>query len=170
MTTPLPPTDPLLDLNRLAVWAQERPLADVEFATLVIDSVSVLLRHYGDEFWEMATLPPRVRDIGYFVARNYYLNPDLARQESTGPIQTTLDNKVLQGVELTEEQIAQVQALAGDAVGDLDGIWSMSTTRGPVETGQRDHRGTTYLYDTRGAWPIPYLDPSEDYVFFPEEV
>lgn len=156
MTEPLP-TEPLLDLNRLALWAQENPLTDPAFAALVVDAVSTLLREVGSKTWTMATLPKRAADIAYFVARNYYLNPDLTRQESLGPIQTTLDNKVLIGVDFTEDQRAEIRALATDAPGEVDGLWTLGWSRGPLETGQRNLAGNTVLFDTRGGWPIEYL-------------
>lgn len=172
MTTPTPPpiTEPLLTLPRLAIWAEEYDgLERAEFAAQVIESVSVLLRTYGDPFWTLATLPPRARDIGYIVAKNYYLNPRQLRQETTGPLQESLDNSVLTGINFTDEQKAELAALADNAPGNFDGIWALSTTRGPVETHQRGVRGEVLVWDTRGEWPISYLDPDEAWVFIPEE-
>lgn len=167
MTEPLP-TDPLLDLTRLALWAQERPLSDPEFADVIIESVTVLLRQYGDPTWTTATLPARARDIGYIVAKDYYLNPRQLRQETTGPLQESLNNSVLNGINLTEEQKSELASLAADTPGTYDGIWSISTTRGPVEM-HRDHRiGNVIIYDARGGWPVEYLNGEDAIVFQPE--
>jgi hypothetical protein len=139
MTEPTPPpiTDPLLTLARLAIWAEEyEGLERVEFATQIIESVSVLLRTYGDPFWELSNIPPRARDIGYIVAKDYYLNPRQLRQETTGPLQESLDNSVLNGINFTEEQQLELARLADNATGQVDGLWRFSTTRGPVETHQ----------------------------------
>lgn len=167
MTEPAPlPTDPLLTAERLGGWAQESPLTDPAWASIVIDAVSTALRDVGNAYWTLETLPTRVRDIGYFVARNYYLNPDLIRQESVGPLQETRDNKVLQGIEFTDSQRAEIIRLAGaEVTGPVDGLWAMSFTRGPVETGQRNSAGNVVIWDTRGGWPIEYLDGEEAVVF-----
>ena len=166
MTEPTAPTEPLLTLPRLATWAQENPLADVELADLIIEAVSVLLRQYGDPNWTPQTIHPRARDIGYIVAKDYYLNPRQLRQETTGPLQESVNNSVLNGINLTEEQKAELATLVtGGLPGEVDGIWTMGWTRGPVETSRRRHRRDVLIYDTRGEWPIPYLDESENYAF-----
>lgn len=171
MTEPLP-TDPLLTLPRLAIWAQERPLLDTEFADLIIESVSVLLRHYGSAAWTAANIPPRARDIGYIVAKDYYLNPRQLRQETTGPLQESLDASVLNGIRLTEEQKAELIALADNAPGEVDGMWLLGFTRGPVETNARPLRPEYLLaWDERHAWPIEYLTPEDaDAMTPPDEV
>jgi hypothetical protein len=172
VSEPVPPeiTLPLLTLPRLAVWAEEYDgLERPEFAAQIIESVSVLLRTYGDPFWDVTTIPPRARDIGYIVAKDYYLNPRQLRQETTGPLQESLDNSVLNGINFTEEQKLELARLADDATGQVDGIWRFSTTRGPVETHRRGIRGEVLIWDTRGEWPISYLDPDEAWVFLPEE-
>lgn len=166
MTTPLP-TDPLLTTERLAVWAQERPLLDLELANAIIESVSVLLRQYGSAEWDSATIPPRARDIGYIVAKDYYLNPRQLRQETTGPLQESLDASVLRGINLSEEQKIELAALANQA-SVVDGLWSMGFTRGPVETNREPRSNNVVLFDTRGGWPIEYVVAEEGWVFFPE--
>jgi len=167
VTAPLP-TEPLLSTERLAVWAQERPLLDLELATAIIEAVSVLLRQYGSAEWDSATIPPRARDIGYIVAKNYYLNPRVLRQETTGPLQESLDASVLRGITLSDEEKAELAALANQ-VGQVDGLWSMGITRGPVETHRTQRHGTVVIYDTRGGWPIEYLNTEDVVVFTPEE-
>ena len=168
MTEPAPlPTGPLLTTERLAVWAQERPLADLELASAIIDAVTVLLRHYGSSTWDIATLPPRARDIGYIVAKNYYLNPRLLRQETTGPLQESIDAAALRGINLSEEEKAELAGLAG-SVGEVDGLWTLGITRGPVETHRTNRNGTVVIFDERGAWPVEYLVPEEGWVFFPD--
>lgn len=170
-TPPLPPapTEPLLTLARLSTWAQESPLLDIPLADLIIEAVSVLLRQYGDPTWTTATLPARARDIGYIVAKDYYLNPRQLRQETTGPLQESVNDSTLNGINLTEEQKAELAALANtEAPGEVDGLWSISTTRGPVETNRRPSRRDVLIYDTREAWPIAYLDESENFAFQPD--
>ena len=156
MTEPLP-TEPLITANRLAIWAQESPLADPVFADVIIEAVSVLVRHYGSSAWTAANIPPRARDIAYIVAKDYYLNPRQLRQETTGPLQESLDNSVLNGINLTDEQKAELAGLATDAPGEYDGIWLLGWTRGPVETNQRVAGENILAWDTRQAWPIEYL-------------
>jgi len=170
MTEPVTPapTDPLLTPVRLSTWAQESPLTDPELADLIIEAVSVLLRQYGDPTWTMETLPPRARDIGYIVAKDYYLNPRQLRQETTGPLQESVNNTVLNGINLTEEQKAELASLVSDAPGQVDGVFTMGFTRGPVETNRRHPRGTVIVYDTRGEWPIEYLDTTENFAFQPD--
>ncbi len=170
MTTPAPPTEPLLSTERLAIWAQQRPLEDPDFAAMVIDAVTVLLRQYGDSDWVMSTLPPRARDIGYIVAKNYYLNPRQLRQETTGPLQESLDATVLTGLNLTIEQQQELAALAGNQPGQVDGLAILETTRGPVETHRTLRPRNVVIFDERGAWPIEYLNDEDAVVFFPEDV
>lgn len=167
MTAPLP-TDPLLTTERLAVWAQERPLLDLELATAIIEAVSVLLRQYGSAAWDSGSLPPRARDIGYIVAKDYYLNPRQLRQETTGPLQESLDASVLRGINLSEEQKAELASLANE-VSAVDGLWTMAFSRGPVETHRGNRHGTVVIYDTRAGWPIEYLNTEDVVVFTPEE-
>ncbi len=162
MTEPTPlPTEPLLTPERLALWAQERPLADPEFADLIIEAVTVLLRQYGSPYWTMATLPPRARDIGYIVAKDYYLNPRQLRQETTGPLQESVNDNTLNGVNLTEEQKAELAGLIPDAAGTFDGVWTMGFTRGPVETNRKPSSSNVILWDTRGGWPIEYMSTDD---------
>lgn len=169
MTTPAPVT-PLLTKERLAVWAQERPLLDPDFADLVIDAVSTLLRLYGADEWDSETLPARARDIGYIVARNYYLNPGLLRSETTGPITESRAEAVLQGIELTDAQKAELRALAATGGVTPDGIWTLGWTRGPVETDRLSGRPNNVLvWDTRGGWPIEFLNEEDGVVFEPED-
>lgn len=169
MTDPLPlPTEPLLTKVKLAVWAQEDPLDDPALADEIIAGVTTLLRMYGDPYWEMSTLPPRASDIGYIVAKNYYLNPRLLRQETTGPLQESVDDRALTGLDLTDEQKAELARLVPDAAGTFDGLWRIETTRGPVETHRRGRYGTVLVWDTRGEWPIEYLD-GEDRIVFGED-
>ena len=163
-----PTVDPLLSTERLATWAQQRPLEDPEFAALVIEAVSTLLRHHGNSEWTMSTLPPRARDIGYIVAKDYYLNPRLLRQETTGPLQESIDAAALRGINLSEEQITELQSLAGNAPGQVDGLAILETTRGPVETYRNTRPRNVVLFDSRGAWPIEYLNEEDAVVFFPE--
>ena len=168
MTEPLP-TEPLLTADRLALWAQQRPLDDPEFADLIIEAVTVLLRQYGSALWTQATIPARARDIGYIVAKDYYLNPRQLRQETVGPLQESVDNSVLTGINLTLEQQAELAAMVTDTAGEYDGIWTLGTTRGAVETNQRGRHGTVLVWDTRGAWPIEYLDGEDAIVFISED-
>lgn len=163
MTEPVPPliTEPLLTQERLAIWAQERPLLDPEFADLVIEAVSVLIRRAGSLFWTAADIPPRARDIAYIVAKDYYLNPRQLRQETTGPLQESLDNSVLNGISLTEEQKFELASLVEDAPGEHDGLWLLGFTRGPVETNRRVAGDNLLAWDTRTAWPIEYLAPED---------
>lgn len=171
MTTPaILPTEPLLTPERLALWAQESPLQDPVLADLIIEGVTTLLRQYGDATWVQSTLPKRARDIGYIVAKNFYLNPRQLRQETTGPLQESLDASVLTGLDFTEDQKAEIASLAnGPGDGPVDGLWTLGTTRGPVETNQTDRHGSVVVFDTRAEWPIEYLNVEDSIVFFPEE-
>lgn len=168
-TPPALPTEPLLTPARLAVWAQERPLLDPEFADLIIEAVSTLVRSVGSAYWTAETLPPRARDIAYLVAKDYYLNPTQLRSETTGPITETRAEAVLRGLELTDAQAAELRSMAGGDAVQVDGLWSFGFTRDdPLIHSQRRAQNVV-VFDTRGGWPIEYLDPSEAVVFFPEE-
>lgn len=166
MTTPAPAPELLLTKEKLSVWAQERPLLDLDFADLVLDAVSTLLWTYGDEAWTAETIPKRARDIGYIVARNYYKNPDLLRSETTGPITETRAEAVLQGVDLSDDQKAELAQLATTpATGDADGLWAFSFSREPQMYAGRRQPGNIVLWDTRAGWPIEYLHPDDAFAF-----
>ena len=170
MTSPDPGPEPLLTQERLSLWAQERPLLDPAFADLVIDAVSTLLWKYGSDDWTQATLPSRARDIGYIVAKDYYLNPRQLRQETTGPLQESVNDSVLNGINLTQEQKDELATLVDDKPNEVDGLWSMGFLRGEESTiySGRRRPGNVIVYDTRGGWPIEYLDGTEAVVFEPE--
>lgn len=169
MTEPLP-TEPLLTQSRLSLWAQERPLLDPEFADLVLDAVSTLLRQHGDPTWEAATVPARARDIGYVVAKDYYLNPGLLRSETTGPITETRAEAVLRGLELSDVQIAELQQLAGANPGaEVDGLWSFGFTRDDSMIHKNTRPRNVVIFDTRETYGIEYLHEDEAIVFWPEE-
>lgn len=171
MTTPDPILEPLLNSDRLSSWAQERPLLDPDFADLIIDAVSTLLREFGDPTWTPETLPSRARDIGYIVAKDYYLNPRQLRQETTGPLQESANDTVLNGINLTEAQKLELAGMVTTAPsGGVDGLWSLPMLRGDDSTIYARARRPTgvIVYDTRGEWPIEYLDSDQNFVFEPE--
>ncbi len=171
MTAPVYPTDPLIDAQRLSLWAQERPLQDLEFAEAVIDAVSTLIRSAGSALWSAATIPARARDIACIVARDYYLNPGQLRSETIGPLTETRAESVLRGLSLSEDQRAELAGLAADVdpTAGVDGLWTLSTTRGPVEMSRTRVGGNVVIWDTRGGWPVEYLDESEAVVFEPDD-
>lgn len=171
MTEPAPlPTEPLLTPERLGQWAQETPLADPVLAGLIIDAVSALLRLYGDAYWEAATLPQRASDIGYFVAKNYYLNPRLLRQETTGPLQESIDDRALTGLDFSQEQKDELASLVDGSPNSAgDGLFTMGFIRDDAFTHSGNRHGTVVIYDTNAAWPIEYLDTEDVVVFLPEE-
>lgn len=172
MTDPLPlPTEPLLTQDRLALWAQERPLLDPDLADLIIDAVTTLVRQYGDPYWIVETLPRRARDIGYIVAKDYYLNPRQLRQETTGPLQESVNDSVLNGINFTDEQKAELASLVTDAPGQLDGLWTLGLTRGDESTlYKRNRAGNVVLWDTRAGWPIEYIGEEDAVIFMPEDM
>lgn len=170
MTEPVP-LEPLLTPERLSGWAQERPLLDPEFADIVLDAVTTLIRQHGDPTWTAATAPKRALDIGYFISRNYYVNPSLLRSETTGPITETRAEAVLTGLTLSETEIAELQALAGGGTGaPVEGLWSLGLERGDEMIHKRRHPNNLVMWDTRGGWPIEYLNEEDAVVFMPEDL
>jgi uncharacterized cupin superfamily protein len=117
----------------------------------------------------MATLPKRARDIGYIVAKNYYKNPDLLRSETTGPITETRAEAVLQGVQFSDDQQAEVAGLVTTTDGNAQSpLWTMSFGREEMIYSSARRPGNVIVYDNRGGWPIEYLDGDEAWVFEPE--
>jgi len=171
MTTPAP-LDPLLTRERLSGWAQERPLLDPDFADIVLDAVTTLVRQHGSPSWVAETAPKRALDIAYFVARNYYKNPDLLRSETTGPITETRAEAVLTGITLSETEIAELQALAGGGTGaPSDDLWTLGLERGDdMIHARRPRSDNLVMWDTRGGWPIEYLNREDAVVFMPEDM
>jgi hypothetical protein len=75
-----------------------------------------------------------------------------------GPLQDTIDNKALTGIDFSDAQKTELAALANtESDVAVNGLWSMSMTRGPVETGQLDRSRNIVIWDTRGGWPIEFL-------------
>lgn len=171
MTEPTP-LEPLLTPERLSGWAQERPLLDPEFADIVLDAVTTLIRQHGNATWTAATAPKRALDIGYFVSRNYYVNPSLLRSETTGPITETRAEAVLTGISLSETEIAELQALAGGGTGaTADTIWTLGLERAdPLIHARKPRSDNLVMWDTRGGWPIEYLTEEDAIVFMPEDL
>lgn len=154
MTEPTPP-DLLVTAAELEVWVQQPPgsLANDAFTLKVLWGTSVLIRDHGLASWTHANIPERAKLIADMVAKNYWEHPTGAISDTTGPLTERFIDAVVHSMELMPDQIAVLERLANEAVdtpGDMGGLQTLSTTRGPVEMGRR-RRGNLYLRDSQGS-------------------
>lgn len=157
--------DPLFTTAEMATWAQRTPdeVAADPFATVVIEAASHLIRDYGLASWTAGNVPYRAKLIGLLLARNYYVNPDRENSSNVGPIGSRLVDDVVRGLNLTDEEKAELAALAAAETGqpDTSGLWVQSTTRGDMETDMRPrYAATRYAQDSNGIL-LPWLDEND---------
>lgn len=138
--------------------------ADQTRAQAALDDVSTLIRQAAGKTWVTdeevdADVPDIVFTVCCAAAKRAYDNPDNVRTDTYPDYTETLAGDVVGGVELTDTEIKQVQQAAGNSA---PGLWTLSTTRGPLETaGPCDEYDTPVLLPTDSGDPIAWLDPSE---------
>lgn len=164
MTEPTPP-DLLVTSAELEGWLPDvapGSLAEDVFTLKVLWGVSVLVRDAGLASWTHDNLPDRARLIAQILAKNYYEHPTGVIADTTGPITERYIEAVVHSMELMPEQeeiLARLAAEAVDTPGDMGPLQTLTTTRGPVETGRR-RRADLFLRDDRGSY-IAYADAGD---------
>lgn len=125
----------LFTREEFAVWCQQPIAVDDEFATMVMaQATALVVDAAAAPGWELdpSTTPRRAKLIALRVARRTYLNPDQELSSSVGPISASILRDAAAGMTLTEDELAQLLALAPD--GDpTNGLWVQRTTRGDME-------------------------------------
>jgi hypothetical protein len=129
----------LASVAELASWLNV-PIQDGDArAVLVLESASGLARSAAGQTWvdgnqNLDGVPDGVRAIVLTAAARAWHNPTGASQSSTGPFQASYPS----GVHLTDDER---DALASYRTSAAGGLWTISTTRGDMETKlvRRDH-------------------------------
>lgn len=108
-------------------------------------------RTWVDEEGDLTEVPDVVKAIVVSVAARVWANPAATSQHGQGPF-TAAWAANLQGLALTEEEREEIRASVAED-GSTPGLWTLSTTRGDMET------GTVYApVSYPGADPIPMLN------------
>lgn len=187
MTAP-PPTppalnEPLMTLEELAVWLQVPEIsADQEaFAWKVIEGASVVVREAGSPWWSIADtlqlgwvrIPYRAKLMLDLKAKNFFEHPTGAVSETVGPLSERYLDDVVQQLVLTDAEKTLLASLVEDGGPAADqpivqGIWALSTFRGPFETHNRSSKGVITVPWWREYWPfdapggsLPYFAEGE---------
>ena len=142
------PTDPL------ALWILEQASA------LVLDECE-------HAEWTAADAPRRAKIVVANVAKRCWNNSDQETRTAIagGPSSAVLDEAAL-GLRLSDAEILECSkiraAAAGQSPSGGGGLWTMPTSRGPVET-------TMVVPDDRwpASSPMPYLTLDKDPYYFP---
>ena len=137
-------------------------------AQAALDDVSTLIRQIAGKTWTNdagdtldTDLPPIVFTVCCAAARRAYENPKNVRSELIDGYQDTLAGDTVGGVELTADERKLIEDAASIG-GTLAGLWTLGTTRGPLETaGPCDAWDAPVMLPTTDGEPIAWLDPSE---------
>lgn len=168
--TPPPLNQPLMTIEQLAVWVQlpEIPEDRRPFAYMVMEAAAVVFRDAGSDWWVYpgadplpvghVVVPSRAKLMYDLKVKNFYEHPTGAVSETVGPLSERYLDEVVQQLQLSEAEkqiLADLGYVGGDpAAGPNLQIWALSTTRGPLETGQRT-RGVIHVPWWRGK-AMPY--------------
>lgn len=143
------------------------PSEDETRAQAALDDISTLIREAAGTKWvddsdELADVPDVVFTVCCAASKRAYENPDNIRSETYPDYTEVRGGDEPGGVCLTANEIALVKKAAGSI---SPGLWTLSTTRGVLETQDIfGLDGTPLLLatdGTEGGEPIAWLDPSE---------
>lgn len=147
---------PLVSITDFEKWVQEDPIAREDFAALVLDWASRLVRETckHDE-WTSSTAPFTAKRITLLVAKRTYQNPGQEIATAIGPLSSRVLDEAAAGMRLTDQERAELLPLIGDGTpgSDPNRVWILTNGGGipPVSTG--------FVFDDSGSdWAIPYVD------------
>lgn len=104
-----------------------------EFAEWVLRAASARVRSYtGCDWDDPDEVPESIRVVTVAVAARVYRNPGGYVQDTTGPFTVRLAERAGDGIYLTGDER---EILDRYRCRSRPALWSLSTTRGPVETG-----------------------------------
>jgi len=171
MTEPvatLPPlNEPLMTIEELAKWVilPEIPEDRKPFAYLVMEGAAVVVREAGSHAWAYRApgaeplpsgripVPYRAKLLYDLKVKNFFEHPTGAVSETVGPLSERFLDEVVEQLKLSSAEEVMLAGLVEDddpsEEGFSTGLWSLSFTRGPLETHQR--RG--------GVIHVPYWRP-----------
>jgi len=124
--------EPLATVTDLANWTGDSIPADDAQALAILRAASSRVRvHCGRDFDSDSGVPAAVSDVVVGIAARVWRNPEGYIQDTTGPFTVRWTERVAEGVFLTGDERETLAAFRTTR----RGIWTMPTTRGPVETG-----------------------------------
>jgi hypothetical protein len=159
----------IITVADLAVWAQEEIDDEDVYAQAIVEAASLVVRTRAKQ--------PTWGDIGVVVpAMAIFITKMLANRawtngvvgvqsDSIGPLSQRLVEDFARGMELTPQEMADLDDLAPAGTSTGKGFWIQPLTRGPMEA------VTAFRYDSSGSdWAIPMIDSEDGYAFAPEEL
>lgn len=125
---------PLATVQDLSDWLDQPIDPANSRAVAVLSAASSLVRSYTQQDWvdeagALVEVPDDVVTVVLQVAERKWRNPTGAIQETTGPFSVRYSERSGDGLFLTDTERRMLARYKRDA------LWSMSTTRGEVETG-----------------------------------
>ena len=125
---------PLATVQDLSDWLDQPIDPANSRAVAVLSAASSLVRSYTQQDWvdeagALVEVPDDVVTVVLQVAERKWRNPSGAIHETTGPFSVRYSERSGDGLFLTDTERRMLARYKRDA------LWSMSTTRGEVETG-----------------------------------
>lgn len=163
----LTPDQLLLTVADLRGWTGDDIEDDDALALNILAAVSIKLWQYGDKDWTRQTLPREAKLIGDIKAKNFWQHPDGAKSEQIDVLSSSYVNEVLLQLVFTDAEIDELQRLGGGdgSVPAGVGVWSLTVTRGPLETHGGGYRGATHYQD---SWDSPFPLLADGYFLGPQ--
>lgn len=153
----LTPDQLLLTVADLRSWTGDDIADNDPLALNILAAVSIKLWQYGDKDWTRADLPREAKLIGDIKAKNFWQHPTGAKSEQIDVLSESYVNEVLLQLVFTDMEIEELQRLGGGdgAVESPMKVWTLTTTRGPLEThGPGSPRATYYQDSWDSAFPL----------------
>jgi hypothetical protein len=128
---------PLVDTPELGHWLAEDLAGSEERAQLVVQAASTRVRAETGRTWidedtdELDDIPDPVRIVTLMLAERLWRLPTGVSQESVGSYQVSYYMQAARGLVLTADERAM---LGPSTLGPVQGLWTLGTTRGELET------------------------------------
>jgi hypothetical protein len=166
------PMTMLIAVPELSLWAEGDSAAiavDDPLALWIIEQASTLvIDECRQPTWTLGNAPGRAKIVVANIAKRCWNNSDQETRTAIagGPSSAVLDEAAL-GLRLSDAEVVECakirQGILEAADPNPGGLWTLSTTRGPLES--------TIAYFPDDRWPqsspIPYLQPTRDPEYFP---
>lgn len=158
----------LVNITLLAVMARRPIEPDDEFALLVLSEASGLVCDTAQHpEWEQnpANAPRTARRICLQVAYRTFTNPEFEVQYGLGPLSGRSLDLYAMGLNLTEHEQEQLEALQGATGGAQKGLWVQPLDGGVAPDLTVYARDRAYPLSN----PIPFLTPEDAFLMTPLE-
>jgi hypothetical protein len=166
------PMTMLVTVAELSLWAEGSytaiPASDPLANWLLEQASTLVIDECRQPAWTAASAPGRAKIVVANIAKRCWNNADQEVRTAIagGPSSAVLDEAAL-GLRLSEAEIIECakirQAILDAETPDANGFWTLSITRGPLESSM------AYFPDDRWpqSSPIGYLQPTRDPEYFP---